>query len=145
MAKWKTRKAESSGGVVYKKVGTKIEVALINRSNKRVWCLPKGGIEKGETLEEAAVREVQEETGLIGKVIGKIDQIDYWFYWKPDQTRYHKTVHFFLLQYLQGTLHSDDIEVEDVSWFSLDEALRKLTYPNEVKIMEKAKEDIKRN
>ncbi len=144
MGKWKTRKTESSGGIIYRSVDNQIEVALINKGDRKIWCLPKGAIERDETQEETAVREVQEETGLKGEIVEKIDQIEYWFYWKSDQTRYHKTVHFFLLKYLEGTPHSDDIEVEDVLWFSLEEALLKLSYANEVKIMEKVKERIRK-
>lgn len=138
--KWKTRRAVSSGGVVSRKRDSRIEVALIARSGKTVWCLPKGAVEKGESLEETAHREVEEETGLSGSVLEKIDDIDYWFYWKPDKTRYHKTVHFFLLRYEKGEPRSDDIEVDDVQWVPIDEAIEKLTYPNEQTIMRKVKE-----
>lgn len=142
--KWKTRRAVSSGGVISRKRNDLVEVALIARSEEKVWCLPKGAVEKGETLEQAALREVEEETGLSGSVLGKVDDIDYWFYWKPDKTRYHKTVHFFLIQYEKGEPYSDDIEVDAVQWIPIDEAIKKLTYPNEQNIMKRVKEILRR-
>lgn len=141
--KWKTRRAVSSGGIVFRKKGSRTDVALIARGGKKVWCLPKGTVEKGETLEEAALREVEEETGLSGRLVEKVDEIDYWFYWKLDKTRYHKTVHFFLIEYQRGEPHSDDIEVDAVQWFPIEEAVQKLTYPNEQNTMKKVEEMVR--
>jgi 8-oxo-dGTP pyrophosphatase MutT (NUDIX family) len=129
----------SAGGVIYKSVGDSFEVALVSRG--RVWCLPKGIIEKGETAEETALREVKEETGLAGELIGKIGEISYNFF---SGRRFFKTVHFYLFRYVGGSVEAHDSEVDSVKWFPISEALQALTYINEKKIVTKALEMLKK-
>jgi 8-oxo-dGTP pyrophosphatase MutT (NUDIX family) len=130
----------SSGGVVFRPTGATHEVALIRvaRADGHAWTLPKGWVERGEDLEQTAVREVREETGLRAKVLRKLGEITYEFYAKPDRSRVHKTVHVFLLECLGGDTAEHDDEVEEVRWFTLDEAVRTLTYKNEREMLEKA-------
>lgn len=130
----------SSGGVVFRPAGAMCEVALIRvaRADGRAWALPKGWVEKGEDLEQTAVREVREETGLQAKVLRKLGEITYEFYSKADRSRVLKTVHVFLLECLGGDTAEHDDEVEEVRWFTLDEAVRTLTYKNEREMLEKA-------
>ncbi|HEV8243582.1 MAG TPA: NUDIX hydrolase [Nitrospirales bacterium] len=130
----------SSGGVVFRPAGATHEVALIrvSRADGHAWTLPKGWVERGEDLEQTAVREVREETGLRAKVLRKLGEITYEFYAKPDRSRVHKTVHVFLLECLGGDTAEHDDEVEEVRWFTLDEAVRTLTYKNEREMLEKA-------
>lgn len=135
----RTRQVVSSGGVIFRVVNDQFEVALISRG--RVWCLPKGLIEKGETGEKTALREVKEETGLDGEIVEKIGEINYNFF---RGKRYFKTVHFFLLKYVGGSLSNHDFEADKVKWFPISEALEILTYVNERKILKKAKEMLKR-
>lgn len=135
---WKNKVAVSSGGVIYRESQGSVEVAITTKANRRVWCLPKGLVEQGESLEETAIREVAEETGLTGEIESKIDQIDYWFYWKREATRYHKFVHFYLLKYLEGNPEDHDHEVEEVHWVPLPEAAAKLSYDSEREVMKKA-------
>lgn len=138
----KTTTAVSSGGIIFRHPrGGKVEVALVarqDRESKQVWCLPKGLVEKGEGLEETALREVKEETGLSGEVVASLGQIDYWFYWKEDQTRYHKFVHFFLIRYTSGRLEDHDFEMEEARWVPIGEAIKMLSYKNEAEIMKRA-------
>ena len=134
-----TRRVVSAGGVIFRVVNDEFEVALISR--RRVWCLPKGLIEKGETVEEAALREVREETGLEGEIVEKIGEINYNFF---RGKRYSKTVHFFLLKCVGGSVRNHDFEADRVKWFRTSEALRVLTYVNERKILRKAEEMLKR-
>jgi len=144
--KWKTKLAFSAGGVMFRKEGDRILVVLTarpGRRGERVWCLPKGIIESKESVEEAALREVKEETGLDGEVVEKLDQIDYWFYWKPEMARYHKTVYFFLIKYVGGDTGDHDEEVEAVEWFPIEEAFEMLEFENEVSVMKKAEERIR--
>lgn len=134
-----TRTVTSAGGVVFRRRDGVDEVALIAEKNLTVWKLPKGVVEAGETVEDAALREVQEETGLTGFVVGKIDTIDYWFIWRPDNARYHKFVHFFLVRCTGGDVSRHDWEVEEVRWFAIDDAIRTLTYKSEKVVAEKAR------
>lgn len=135
-----TKKAVSAGGVVYRRAGKEIEVVIAARESGKIWCLPKGAVEKGETIEEAALREVKEETGLKAKIVGKIDKIEYWFYWKPEDVRYHKFVHFFLMEYSIGDFCWHDFELDEVKWAAIDEAMEVLSYKSERGVMEKAKQ-----
>jgi 8-oxo-dGTP pyrophosphatase MutT (NUDIX family) len=127
------KRVVSSGGVIFRKVDGVFEVALVSRRN--IWCLPKGLIEANETAEETALREVKEETGLMGEIIGKIGEINYSFFRKQ---RYFKTVHFYLLKFIGGSMDAHDSEMDKVKWFPISDAVKVLTYVNERKIMRKA-------
>lgn len=85
----------SSGGVIFRKNNGIVEIALIAVKGGNVWCLPKGVIDKGEIHEMTAIREVEEETGLKGKIIDKLGKITYWYYIKDKNAKCKKTVHFF--------------------------------------------------
>jgi len=128
----------SSGGVVYKKEGSQYKVCLIAKKGGRVWALPKGRVEPGETPEETAYREVREETGFVAEVREKIDEINYYFYWKDNQTLYHKIVFFYLMPLKEEAFHGRDSEADIVRWHTLGEAYRMLTYLNEKEVMRKA-------
>lgn len=129
----------SSGGIVYRGRRGIIEVALIRVRGR--WCLPKGQVEEGEGMEEAALREVREETGLEGKIVAKLGDITYWYTGKSDAgeaARIFKRVRFYLLHYLKGDVREHDQEVEEASWFPIDEAVQRLTFPTEKETMRKA-------
>ena len=128
----------SAGGVIYRTVGKEFEVALILHDG--LWCLPKGLIEENETHETAALREVKEETGLTGEIAGKIGEINYNFFRKR---LYSKTVHFYLLKYVEGSIDAHDTEADDVKWFNISRALQILAYPNERKMLLGAKNMLK--
>lgn len=134
-----THRVISSGGVVFRVVNDQFKVALISRG--RVWCLPKGLIEEGETAEETGLREVKEETGLDGEIVEKIGTINYNFF---RGKRYFKTVHFFLLKHVGGSVSDHDFEADKVRWFPIPEALKILTYVNERRILRKAEKMLKR-
>ena len=115
--------------------------ALIGRLDRRgrlLWSLPKGHIEVGETAEQAAVREVKEETGIIGRVVAPLGTIDFWFV--AEDRRVHKTVHHFLLRALGGELCDDDVEVAEVEWVPLGELESRLAYADERRLVRRATE-----
>jgi 8-oxo-dGTP pyrophosphatase MutT (NUDIX family) len=132
----------SSGGVIYRRTSDGIEVCLISTKGGARWQLPKGKRESGESLEQTAAREVLEETGLTGKVGQRLAKIDLWFTWNQDgaAVRHHKLVYFYLLEYENGCTADHDDEVEDACWFDADEALERLTFPNERKAVVRALE-----
>jgi 8-oxo-dGTP pyrophosphatase MutT (NUDIX family) len=119
-----------------------MEVALVGRRHAGIWTLPKGTPCSGETIEQAAVREVQEETGLQVRLIAYIGSISYSFV--RDQIRYYKQVRHFLLEAIGGDTALHDQEYDQVAWFPLAEASRRLTYQNEVNILYQAEETLQR-
>ncbi len=128
----------SAGGVLYRIGETGPEVALISVQEGRVWALPKGIVEKGEKPEQAALREVGEETGMEGVVVAPLGYVKYFYYSHDDDTRYFKLVHFFLMRYLAGKPEDHDWEVEAVEWFPLPEAIKLASYKTERETLEKA-------
>ncbi|MGV1004414.1 MAG: NUDIX domain-containing protein [Candidatus Nanopelagicales bacterium] len=128
----------SAGGVVLDLTGRPARVALIARHDRRarlLWSLPKGHVESGETPDQAALREVHEETGLIGRVIAPLGVIDFWFV--VEDKRIHKTVHHFVIEAIGGELSDEDIEVEAVEWVPFDQVVRRLAYGDERRLVEK--------
>ncbi len=128
----------SAGGVVYRRVGGRVEVVLCGRNNPMRWSLAKGTPDPGETLEQTALREVREETGLETVIEEPIKSIDYWFSDKDSAVRYHKTVHFYLMALIGGHTGLHDPEFDVVQWFPYDEALNHLTYANEAEVLRQA-------
>ncbi|MCD4784967.1 MAG: NUDIX domain-containing protein [Candidatus Eremiobacteraeota bacterium] len=129
----------SAGGVLYKKEGTKFRVCLIVKKGGKVWALPKGRVDEGERPEETAVREIGEETGHLGEIQGKIDEINYRFFWKESNTFYHKFVYFYLMRLIEENFRERDQEAEAVKWVTPEEAYSILTYINEKEVMKKAR------
>lgn len=134
MARYPTRQVVSAGGLVYadRPDGRWVVlIALRNAAGALQWTLPKGGIEAGESMEAAALREVREETGLEARIRGKLGVVDYWFVWHDDAVRYHKFVHYFAMEHLGGDMANRDEEAEDVAWFPLHEAHGRMSFRNE--------------
>ncbi len=107
----------SSGGVIYRPSSAGFEVALTQTSRGPIWCLPKGRVEHEESLEEAALREVREETGLSGLIERKLRPIEYTYLSRSNdgnRTSIDKTVHFFLMEFQDGCTKDHDSEVVDV-------------------------------
>jgi 8-oxo-dGTP diphosphatase len=134
----------SSGGVAFRRLNGRVEIALISVGAEPRWQLPKGMIDPGETQEVTAVREVREEAGIQTEVVEPIDAIDFWFSagTYPSRVRVHKTVHFFLLRYCSGSPDDHDHEVNEARWVEVDQAAQMLTYESERKIVRQAKERI---
>ncbi|MEP6696672.1 MAG: NUDIX hydrolase [Pseudonocardiales bacterium] len=128
----------SAGGLVVQGTGEATLGVLIGRVDRRgrlLWSLPKGHIESGESAEQAAVREVAEETGITGRVVGTLGTIDFWFV--AESRRVHKTVHHFLMLAEGGELSDEDIEVAEVQWVPLQEMGDRLAYHDERELVAK--------
>jgi 8-oxo-dGTP pyrophosphatase MutT (NUDIX family) len=136
VARLKTSRAESSGGVVYRGEPGKIELVLVGRSESGTWALPKGTPHRGESREETALRETREETGLEVRILEPIGSITYWFVLR--RTRVCKTVYYYLMRVVGGDTSLHDPEYDLVQWFGAEEALNVMTFPNEAEIARKA-------
>jgi 8-oxo-dGTP pyrophosphatase MutT (NUDIX family) len=127
----------SAGGLVIDGTDMAARAALIGRLDRRGrlrWSLPKGHVEAGETTEDAAIREVAEETGITGRVIAPLGTIDFWFV--AEGRRIHKTVHHFLLMAQSGELSDEDVEVEEVEWVPLAQLAERLAYDDERRLIQ---------
>ena len=133
----------SAGGLVIDLTGTKgLLIGRIDHKDssgvRLLWSLPKGHIETGETPEQAAIREVAEETGITSSISRSLGVIDFWF--MAGGKRIHKTVHHFLFLETGGELEPQVSEVDEVSWFPLSEIIERLAYPDEKKLIARSGE-----
>ncbi|TMK36784.1 MAG: NUDIX hydrolase [Actinobacteria bacterium] len=136
-----TQREVSAGGVVYRRAGEDIEIVLASRRTRRgdlAWGLAKGGIEPGETREDAAVREVREETGLDATIEADLGDTKYIYVW--EDVRIRKRVHFFLMQHVGGDVEDRDDEMEEIRWFPLERALKRAAYRGEREVLARAAE-----
>lgn len=156
MPKFRTVRAFSAGGVVYRRQpqipqtplshaggiadgiadGTPddVEIVLVGRASENFWVLPKGTPREGETTAEVALREVEEETGIQGRIVGELGSIHYWF--SRRGTRFNKEVFYFLMEAVGGDVSRHDHEYEDALWFPLHDAARRLAYANEAEMVQ---------
>lgn len=127
--------AVSCGGVVYRLRDGVVELALCGRRTG-LWALPKGTPEPGETLEQTALREVREETGLAVEIEAPLGHIEYWF--TLPRERVHKRVYFYLMASCGGSVDDHDPEFDVVEWFPASAAPATLTYPSEAEVVGRA-------
>lgn len=132
----KTVRDVSSGGVIAALDESSVQVVLVGRARPERWTIPKGTPVSGETLEQTAVREVREETGLSVRILERLGDITYWF--SVRGVRHHKTVHFYLLEATGGRIEDHDCENDFVAWLVGAEALRRMSFPSETAIVERA-------
>jgi 8-oxo-dGTP pyrophosphatase MutT (NUDIX family) len=128
------RNEHSSGGAVLSFRDGVPYVALIATRGRLRWGLPKGAVSEGETSEQAALREVQEETGLEAVIVKPLDTIEYFF--RASGTLIRKTVDFYLMNYVSGTMTPQLSEVDDVQWVELSEAIQRASFDSEKKLLE---------
>ena len=131
----------SAGGLVVRTEDGTASGALIGRLDRRGrlrWSLPKGHVELGETTEQAAVREVEEETGISGRITARLGSVEYTF--TAQGRRIHKRVHHFLMVAIDGELSDADVEVTEVAWVPLTDLATRLAYAGERRLARRAVE-----
>src|SRR5579859_2897165 len=119
----------SAGGVVFKKEGGKTLILVSQHSGHHGWVFPKGHVGdtiQGETAQEAAIREVREETGIVGKILEPLSLVDYWYVFEGEKR--HKTVQYFLMSCESGKIEDHGWEMEQVAWLPADKVKDRLTY-----------------
>ena len=136
----RTRNEHSSGGAVISNRDGTFHVALIATRGKTRWGLPKGAVSQGETSEQAALREVLEETGLQAEIVKPLDTIEYFF--RAGDTLIRKRVDFYLMRYVAGELTPQLSEVDDVEWVEISEAIQRASFESERKLLELAMQDV---
>lgn len=130
----------SAGGIVFKKENNNLLILVSKHSGHHGWVFPKGLIGdkiKGEKKEETALREVEEETGVKGKILEEIEPTTYWYVWEGEKIR--KTVYYFVMADNGGDITKHDSEMEEVEWIPAQEVENRLTYPSDKKSWQKAR------
>jgi len=127
----------SAGGVAFRHGPDGIEVVLVGRREPERWVLPKGTPNRGESMDQTAVREVSEETGIQVRLIRPLHDIQYWFVLHG--VRHYKTVHFYLMEAVGGDTSLHDHEYDVAAWFPITEAERRLAFANEQTVVTKAR------
>lgn len=129
----------SAGGVVFKNDQGKRYILLGQHSAHHGWVFPKGLIGdtiENESKEATAIREVEEETGIVGKIIKSLKPVTFWY--QHDKKRYKKTVYYFLMEYVSGDTSKHDWEMENVEWLPQEQVAGRLTYPSDKKVWQEA-------
>ena len=131
----------SAGGIAFRRTDSEPQIAIVSMKPKLRWQLPKGIVDPGESPEVTAVREVREEAGVETERLGLIETIEYWYrsVRNGQPVRYHKFVHFYLMEYRSGDVSDHDHEVEEARWVSFEEALELLEFKSERDVVEKAR------
>ena len=131
----------SAGGIVLRQSQDKFsknkwEVLLTKHSQNHYWGFPKGWIEKGQTTQEAAIREVREEGGVEAQIVEKLGDTKYVYTLNGEKI--FKVVVYFLMKYISGDPKDHDWEMEEAGWFTVDEALKTLSFSRDKELLKKA-------
>ena len=143
----------SAGGIIVKKDDDGIKVLVTQHSKHKGWDFPKGHLEIGESSEDAALREVKEETGVKAEIIEKVGQTQYFYYedGAPHSApqggasrgeKVLKTVTFFLMKFVSDEVATTAFEVSDHKWLAPDEVEGQLTFKDTKELWQKAKDRI---
>jgi 8-oxo-dGTP pyrophosphatase MutT (NUDIX family) len=138
-----TRTQVSAGGVAFRRVGDRVEILIVRIGDPGRWQLPKGIVDAGESPETAALRETLEEGGVQTELVAPLEKIEYWYVGDDRdgvRVRFHKFVHFYLLEHLSGDPSDHDWEVAEATWAPIADALKQLAFNSERKVVEKARE-----
>lgn len=138
----KMKRARSAGGVVFQRAGGGEPRILLLQHETGKWMLPKGTIERGETPDGVALREVAEETGLRNvRIVADLGEEHYMFFWKAEDTYYDKTVHYYLMEFLGGEEAQPQREEGFVrcDWVTIPEALDRIKYKETRQVVQRAR------
>ncbi len=124
-----TEVVQAAGGLIVRRREAELEIVVVHRPVHLDWSFPKGKLEEGETLEEAALREVREETGMQCRLLRFIGHTEY-----IDRKGRPKTVAYWVMAALEGSFVPND-EVDELRWLSLDEASHLLSYPRDLELV----------
>jgi 8-oxo-dGTP pyrophosphatase MutT (NUDIX family) len=133
----RVRQAMSAGGVVYRERDGITEVVLVARPAEGLWALPKGTPKTGESIEQTALREVREETGLAVAIAGSLGSIHYQYALRSGG-RVQKVVHHYLMRAVGGDTSLHDHEYDVVDWVDIYEAVARVSHANERSVLERA-------
>ncbi len=134
----------SAGGIVFWLQNGNMTILVSQHSGHHGWVFPKGHVGdtiQGETPEEAAIREVQEETGITGKILEKLSPIAFWYSFEGEKR--HKRVQYFLMRYESGDVADHGWEMEKVEWLPEIEVEKRLTFTGDKKVWQEAQQKIK--
>jgi mutator protein MutT len=135
-----TQTVVSAGGVILDEAGRVVLTARRTFGGDLHWGLPKGEVEPGETVPDAARREASEETGLEVEIVSPLPTIDYWYVDKTRSARVHKFVHYFLMRATGGNPNGHDGETEEVAALDPNEALDRASFKSEQELIRAAVE-----
>lgn len=139
----KSRDEVSAGGLVFRQTERGVEVLICKDSYYHRWSLPKGIVDRGETYEQAAVREVREEAGVHARIVAPLGAPEKYVFTQRG-VRVFKTVHYYLLEYQSGSPDDHDSEVEETAWMTLDEAIQRVAYGSIKALLERHRDVIER-
>jgi 8-oxo-dGTP pyrophosphatase MutT (NUDIX family) len=144
-SKVSTKDQISAGGIAFRRMEAELQMVIVSVKPSLRWQLPKGIVDPGETPEFTAVREVREEAGVETELLRLIETIEYWYQrvQNGQRIRYHKFVHFYLLEYQSGNVADHDDEIEEARWVSFEQALETLAFKSERSVVEKSREFLK--
>lgn len=137
MSKSRVISEHSAGGVVYRWANSHYDIVVVQRARHGDWSLPKGHVEAAESAEQAAIREIKEETGLEARVEQPIGEVVY-FFRRPNGDLIRKTVYHYLLEAETTELGGPNREVSEVRWIPIQQADQLLSYANDKEIVSKA-------
>ena len=132
----------SAGGVVYKNSDDGVMWLAGKSSAYKKWVLPKGRIDGKDTMEQTAVREVEEETGIKAKIVAKIKPVEKYMYTLKGE-KIFKIVQYFVMEYVGGDVADHDWEMEEVEWLGFEEAYKRLEFSGQKKMLKQAMEMVK--
>jgi 8-oxo-dGTP pyrophosphatase MutT (NUDIX family) len=139
------RREFSAGGVIWRRLGPegRIQMVLVRPAGRDTWVLPKGHIEQGEAVVDAAVREASEESGLEVTPNQRLGDLSYIYSWhdRPNlpPVRIFKRVYFYLMEARGGNLSAHDGEIDEAMWFDFDDAMQRASHKSEREMLAKAR------